>query len=81
VPTPMTDEELEAARASAKEVDTFEFRNEDDENDFIVAVLLKDDIGHFRVIEHSGMNSVPSGAGNIGERLTPEEVKRWTTFD
>jgi hypothetical protein len=80
MPTLMSEDELETAKANAEEVDTFDFRNEDDENDFIMAVLLKDRIGHFRLVKMSGFNSMFSGAGNIGHRLKKEEVKNWTRF-
>jgi hypothetical protein len=75
----MSEEELEAAKASGKEVDEFGFQDEKDEENNFVAVLFRDAIGHFRVIEHSGFNSIFSGAGNIGDRLSPEEVDKWTT--
>jgi hypothetical protein len=39
---------------------------------------MGDDV--IRVIESSGMNSKFDGAGNIGERLTPREVRAWTDF-
>jgi hypothetical protein len=76
----MSDVELETARASAQEVDTFGFRHETDDESHFMAVLLTHAIGHFRVIEHSGMNSIVNGAGNIGERLSPGAVSDWTTF-
>ena len=80
MPTLMTDAELEAAMTSAEEVDSFEFRNEKDQDDFILATLFKDRVGHFRVVTMSGTNSIFNGAGNIAERLTADEVKTWTRF-
>ena len=80
MPTRMSDEEHEKAKETAKLVDTFEFRNEADENDFFMAELNKDAVGHFRVVTMSGFNSIFHGAGNIAERLTEDEVKRWTKF-
>lgn len=76
----MSDEELETAKKSARQVDTFEFRNEEDEDDFITATLYKDADGHFRVIDQAGMNHDQSGVMNAGQRLTPDELKSWTKF-
>jgi hypothetical protein len=79
MPTPMTDDERDEALKTAVEVDTFEFRNEDDDEDFILAELRKDVLGHFRLVTMSGMHSIFNG-GTLAERLTEDEVRTWTDF-
>ncbi len=77
----MTEDELELAIPAALEADTFDFQNPDDEDDYISAILYRTTSGrHFRLITSSGMDSVYSGAGNIGEWLMPNEIATWTEF-
>ena len=80
MPIEMSESELEIALKSATKIDTFEFRNEEDEDDFIMASLYKDAEGQFRVIDQAGMNHARMGEFNTGERLTQEEAKSWTSF-
>lgn len=80
MPTRMTNDELEKARAKATEVDLFKFEDANDVDNFFHAVLFKDAVGHFREVTTSGFNSKFHGSTSIGERLTPDEVKSWTKF-
>ena len=77
----MTEEEVEKELATAQELETYEHRNPDDEGDWIEAALYKSKSGrHFRYIESTGMESFYAGAGNIGERLSNEELEAWKKF-
>jgi len=81
MPSEMTTQELETSLASATQVDTYEFRNEDDEDDYFTATLYKARDGrHFRVVDSSGMNSQFDGSSGFGQRLTDKEVKNWNEF-
>lgn len=81
MPNEMTQEEVETSLASATAVDSYEFRNEEDEDDYITATLYETKEGRlFRLVESTGMNSSFAGAGNIGEWLTDEEAKEWNKF-
>ena len=80
MPVDMSQQELESALKVAKKVNTFEFRNEADEDDFIMASLYQDSKGHFRVIDQSGMNHDRPGEFEAGERLAEDEVESWTNF-
>ena len=81
MPNEMSEEELEAQLATAKSVDSFEHRNDEDEDDYIVAELYRTADGrHFRYIDSSGMNSPFAGAGNFGEWLEEKEVADWHDF-
>ena len=78
MPTSISDEELERVRQQGSRIDTFEFRDPDDEDNYVIAALHKFGADVIREIESSGMNSRHAGAGNIGERLTAEEAEEWT---
>lgn len=81
MPSEMTPEELETARTSATAVDSYDYRNDDDEDDYFSASLYETTDGRrFRVVESSGMNSQFEGAGDIAEWLTDEEAKSWNEF-
>ena len=82
MPKEMSADALAKAREGAQEIDTYDFRSDDDEDDYITALLYKAKSGrHFRSIESSGMSSVYSGAGEFGEWLTTAEVANWNEFD
>ena len=77
----MSPSELELALKSARQLEVHDYRNDDDEDDYISAVLyaVPDDRA-FRLISSSGMNSKYCGAGNFGEWLTSEERAAWRVF-
>lgn len=79
--TSMTDEELERLLPSSKQIDEYCYRNDEDEDDYVVAVLYETPDGRkFRHIESSGFNSGFDGSGNIGEWLDGAEADAWKTF-
>jgi hypothetical protein len=82
MPTEMTKDELRRCRAMAEAMETYHYRNRDDEDDYLSAVLYRlFDDRHFRVVNASGKKSPLAGAGNIGEWLpTNEEVQNWKKF-
>jgi hypothetical protein len=81
MPTEMTKDELRRCRAMAEAMETYHYRNRDDEEDYIAAVLYRLFDRHFRVVNASGKKSPLAGAGNIGEWLpTNEEVQNWKKF-
>jgi hypothetical protein len=78
MPTDMTSEEVDDFLHSAKQIDSFDFRNEDDDDDYFTMTLYESKDGRcFRIVESSGMDSRFSGAGNFGEWLTAEEIEKW----
>jgi len=80
MPKAMTEKELESSLKDAKRLDEFEFRNEDDEDDWFTAALYMDKKRRvFRVMESSGMNSEFNGSDNIGEWLVDESLD-WSKF-
>lgn len=81
MPKEMSEAELAHARDGAREIDTFEFRNEDDEDHYIEATLYQAKDGRkFRVVDASGMNSVLNGAAGGGEWITEAEAANWNEF-
>lgn len=81
MPREMTPEDVAMALKTAGQLDVYDYRNDEDDDDYISAVLYGLPDGRlFRLVTASGMNSVHSGAGNIGEWLTDAERARWTTF-
>jgi hypothetical protein len=79
--TQMTDEEIEKELSAADEIDSYEYRNPESEDDYIVAFLYETKAGRiFRYVESSGMDSSFAGAGNVGEWLTKAEEKNWKEF-
>ena len=82
MPTPMTEDELRQSRSAAETMETYDYRNPDDEEDYISAALYRlFDGRHFRFINASGKKSPLAGSGNIGEWLpTNEEVQSWKSF-
>jgi hypothetical protein len=78
----MTKEELRRYRTTAESMEIYHYRNPDDEDDYISAVLYRlFDGRHFRVVNSSGKNSILAGAGNLGEWLpTNDEVQNWKKF-
>ncbi len=80
MPTDMTSDELEQAKADATEVDTFDYRNDADDDDYVSLVLYKTAGGrHFRYISSSGFNNAFSGVVDSGQWLADEEVADWKT--
>ena len=68
MPHEMTPNELALALKTARQVDASDYRNNDDEDDYINAALYElPDKRLFRLISASGMNSKHAGAGNFGE--------------
>jgi hypothetical protein len=81
MPSNMTEEELDKALESATRIDEYDYRNEDDEDDYFTASLHKtNDNRYFRLVESSGYNSDFSAAGNIGEWLADDEVADWHDY-
>jgi hypothetical protein len=82
MPTMMTEDELRQSRSAAETMETYDYRNPDDADDYICAALYRlFDGRHFRLINASGKRSPLAGAGNIGEWLrTNEEVQNWKRF-
>jgi hypothetical protein len=82
MPTEMTEVELHRYWTRAEPMETYDYRNPDDADDYIAAVLYRlYDGRHFRVISASGKNSPLAGAGSIGEWLpTNDEVQNWKKF-
>lgn len=79
--TTIEPETLEELLKASEVMDTYDFRDDEDEDDYIVARLYKAPDGrHFRYVESSGMNSAPSGAGNFGEWLAEDERVTWTQW-
>ena len=77
----MTDQELEYILESPEQVDTHEYRNPDDEDDYFTMTLYRTSSGrHFRVMESSGMNSRFDGVMNDGLWLNDDEVANWVDF-
>lgn len=59
-------------------VDDFDFRNEDDEDDYFSIVLYKHPDGrHFRWIDGSGMNSVFVGALGLDQWISDDQLGSW----
>ena len=82
MPIAMTEDEVRQSRTAAETMETYDYRNPDDHDDYICAVLYRlFDGRHFRLINASGMSSPLAGAGNIGEWLpTNEDVQNWKMF-
>lgn len=82
MPITMTQDELRWSRTAAETMETYDYRNPDDVDDYISAVLYRlFDGRHFRLINASGAGSPLGGAANIGEWLpTNEEVQNWKKF-
>ena len=82
MPMQMTEEELRQSRTAAEAMETYAYRNPDDGEDYISAVLYRlFDGRHFRVVNASGKHSPLAGARNRGEWLpTKEEVQSWKKF-
>jgi hypothetical protein len=82
MPTEMTEAELHRYWTRAESMETYHYRNPDDADDYISAVLYRlFDGRHFRVVNASGKNSPLAGAGSIGEWLpTNDEVQNWKKF-
>jgi hypothetical protein len=80
MPTSMTDEELEASIVTMAEVDRFDYRNPESDDDYFNAVLAMTVEGrHFRFIESAGMDSHFGWVGNSdGEWLEEAEVADWS---
>ncbi|MDP3633602.1 hypothetical protein [Phenylobacterium sp.] len=79
--TDMTPEELEAALKSGASIDSFDYRSEESEDDYIVAQLYRMPDGRlFRYVESSGMDSTFSGAGEFGQWLAASEQAGWSRF-
>jgi hypothetical protein len=78
----MTEEELRQSRKEAEAMETYAYRNPDDHEDYISAVLYRlFDGRHFRVVNASGTHSPLAGAGKSGEWLpSREEVQSWKKF-
>lgn len=77
----MSPDELEATIKSSKETDSYDYRNPDDDDDYISAYLYETtDHRFFRLVHSSGMNSKFAGAGNLGEWLVGQEVSNWNKF-
>jgi hypothetical protein len=77
----MTPADLTYYRARATRVETYEYRDEGNEDNYIVAELYRCADGrNFRFVESSGMDSVYTGSGDFGEWLTAEEAKKWKKF-
>lgn len=82
MPIEMTKEELVEAIRHSQKADSFEYRAEDDEDDWFTASLyVTPKQKHFRVVELSGYSSIFGGAGEIGEWLEKSEVENWADFD
>jgi hypothetical protein len=82
MPVEMTDEELESALASSTQIDDYDYRNEDSEDDYYSLALYQtnDDL-HFRLLLSSGFDSRYMGSMNGGIWLqTDEEVKNWRDY-
>jgi hypothetical protein len=82
MPTEMTEDELRRYGTRAEAMETYDYRNPADEDDYISAVLYRlYDGRHFRVVSSSGRHSSLAGVGKIGEWLpTNEEVQSWKKF-
>jgi hypothetical protein len=82
MPITMTEDELRWSRTAAERMETYDYRNPEDANDYISAALYRlFDGRHFRLIRASGTGSSLAGAGNLGEWLpTNEEVQNWKKF-
>lgn len=64
--------------AASTQLDSSDWRDNDDEDNYVVARLYKAPEGtFFRFIESSGMNSSYSGAGKFVEWLDAKEVATW----
>jgi hypothetical protein len=81
MPTQIDDDELDGVLATAGEIDSYDYRNPDDVDDYLSATLHSTPDGrHFRYVINSGMDSVFAGAGNFGEWLSPAELAKWSEF-
>ena len=81
MPVEMTDDEIESAIKSSSEIDSYDYRHPDDDDDYISANLYETRSHRlFRVVHSSGMNSQFAGAGNIGEWLEDSERQGWNVF-
>jgi hypothetical protein len=79
MPSTMTDEELDRFKPASTAVDSHEYRNEDDEEDYFTATLYKTKEGRpFRYIDSTGMSS--SLTADRGEWLSEEEIVNWKEF-
>src|SRR4029453_5742820 len=68
MPPARTTNEVRRCRTMAEAMETYHYRNRDDEDDYLSAVLYRlFDDRHFRVVNASGKNSPLAGAGNIRE--------------
>jgi hypothetical protein len=82
MPMEMTEDELRGYWTKAETMETYNYRNPDDTDDYISAVLYRlFDGRHFRVVNASGKNSPLAGSGSIGEWLpTNDAVQNWKRF-
>ena len=81
MPISMSEEDLAAAKPTSALVEEFDFRAEDDDDNYVVAELRRTAGGRpFRYIGESGMNSTYVGAGDLGEWLSEDEVATWADF-
>jgi hypothetical protein len=81
MPIDMTEEEQETALKSAREIDSFDFRDPEDEDDYYSAWLYKTPDGrHFRLVPTAGMNSYFAGYTGTAEWLSDEELEHWSQF-
>ena len=79
--TVMTPEEIEKELPAADEIDGYEYRDPEREDDYFLAFLYRTKAGQaFRYVRTSGMDSRFDGAGNIGQWLTKAEEKNWKEF-
>src|SRR5262245_4281961 len=76
MPADIPDDELESIIELSTEVESLDYRNPEDFDDYFTSTLYRAPDGRsFRVVESSGMNSEFCGAGNFGEWLTEAEVR------
>ncbi|MFN3242940.1 MAG: hypothetical protein ACE37K_15680 [Planctomycetota bacterium] len=63
------------------ELDSYDYRNQDDEDDYVSATLYRTPDGrHFRFISATGMNTGWAGAADFGEWLVDGEEQTWKSF-
>lgn len=77
----MNDEEIDVAALISKseQVDSYDFRHETDEDDYVSMALYRAPDGRlFRYISESGMSSSWAGAMQIIEWLDDASVENWT---
>ena len=71
-------EDSDALLEASTRIASSDWRDDEDEDNYITAQLYKTAGGkYFRYIESSGMNSSHAGAGKIVEWLEPGSVATW----